>query len=193
MSVFEKHQKGFGVVGIVLVVLVACIIATAGTVLYKHSHKGTNKSDSTTTSATTSQSPVTSTAQPTQTAQQYLVIKEWGIKLPYSGSAVLTYSLSADSNTASIASSVLASEDAACTSKGAGVIERFKPTDSASVYGDTTVADAAKQSPGTYAFVNGYYYLFVHSQSSCGDAVSAADQNQANDNVKSALAQATAN
>jgi len=77
-------------------------------------------------------------------------------------------------------------KDAGCTSSGAGIIERFAPSDTVSPYGGTTVQQDAQQHPGTYVYVGDYYYLFVHSQAACG-SVSAADENQANEAVKASL------
>jgi len=131
--------------------------------------------------------------QQTNTPQQApatanLAIKEWNVTAPNSSSDSFTYSMSPDMKSLTVASKKLASKDAQCASRGAGVILRFAPTDNASPYGTgPTVQQYAQQNPGTYAYVGGYYYLFQPSQAACG-SVSASDQTQANNTVKGMLA-----
>jgi hypothetical protein len=122
-------------------------------------------------------------------AATYFTIKEWGVKAIYSGTDTFTYTLSGDGKLATVISKHLASEDSGCASFGAGQIKRLVGTDGAYADGDgPSVAEYAQQNPGLYVKVGDYYYQFVHDQAECG-SVSVTDQNQANDQVKSLIAQ----
>ncbi len=181
-------QSGFGSLMVVIAILVVAVLAVSGFEVYQH-HKSvpTKKAAATTSTQTTGQPASTTTTQPALATTTYLDIKEWGVKAPNGSSDTFTYTLSPDNKSVTIASKLLASKDAGCTNGGAGVIERFAPSDYASAYGSTTVQQDAQQNPGTYVYIGGYYYLFRHAQSACG-SVSVADQNQANDAVKAMLA-----
>lgn len=189
----RTNESGFGAIGIISLGVVFVIIAAAGTMVYKQHMSVHTKSSAhvnnvaAANSGQTTTSPAsTPAAQPPQNATAYLDIKEWHVKASYSGNDTFTYNLSQDKKGATVASKLLANKDAGCTSSGAGIIERFAPSDTVSPYGGTTVQQDAQQHPGTYVYVGDYYYLFVHSQAACG-SVSAADENQANEAVKASL------
>ncbi len=186
------NQGGYGNLRIIVACFIVAIVGISGVFFINHSHKAVARNSTLqTASQTTTPSDNTTSSQPVQGAQKYLVIKEWGVQLPYSSSDTFSYAVTAGGQSVTVGSAALASKDLTCATKGAGVIERFTPTDSASVYGGQTVADSAKQNPGQYAYINGYYYLFVPSQSACGSAISASDQGQANNVIKASLINVT--
>lgn len=143
--------------------------------------------------AATSPSQTPATQQQTGAPQQApatanLTIKEWNVTSPNNSSDSFTYNMSPDMKSLSVVSKKLASEDVQCAKRGAGVVLRFAPTDYVSPYGTgPTVQQYTQQNPGTYAYVGGYYYLFQPSQAACG-SVSANDQAEANNDVKTMLA-----
>jgi len=119
------------------------------------------------------------------TATQYLTIKEWGVRAPYSGSLKLSYKMSPDKRTATFSSDQLTALSSDCVGYG-GAIVRYLPTDYASVYQQgPTVEQTATQTPSLYKHVGNYYYIFRHAQSGCGNVDStAATASQTNDAVK---------
>ncbi|HSX07568.1 MAG TPA: hypothetical protein VLG11_01610 [Candidatus Saccharimonadales bacterium] len=181
----KVNDRGFGAVEAVVIVLVVVLIAAAGWFVYKHNQKkpATNTTKTTTSSNTsTSKSPpATGTTTP---SVNYYTIKEWGVKAPYSGQDTLTYTLKDNNGAAVFVSKKLASEDSGCATFGAGQISRYLGTDVANEDGTLTIEQNAKANPGLYTHIGNYYYQFVHDQSQCGNAP-IADQNQANDTVKS--------
>lgn len=177
------------------VIIAAIILAAIGYGAYRVGYSQPQQLASNSEQANTQPAASDNTAPPqsVQPAQQYLVIKEWGVKASYaSNSDILTYHLSTNKNIALVGSQLLTSKYPDCRDGGAGMIQRFSPTDSAYIGSETTVEQDSEQHTGRYVFVNGYYYEFIHDQAQCGSA-SVADQNQANNLTKSALAKLQAN
>jgi hypothetical protein len=122
----------------------------------------------------------------TQT-QQYLTIKEWGVKLPYSGSDTFTYQLKpgTDSDGVQIISQNL-SETYGCKNYGAGSLARYMSGDAVVDPSGDTAAQLYAAHSGTIVKLDNYYYLFVHDQAQCNDAAVKL-QSTANDTIKSGL------
>lgn len=86
-----KSQKGFSPVVIVLLIALVGIVGATGWYVYSNNKK-TNESLSNTQKAAnstvdsskkaTATAKPTTTPTPTQSSQKYLVIKEWGVKIP---------------------------------------------------------------------------------------------------------------
>lgn len=122
----------------------------------------------------------------TGSSQQYLDIKEWGIKLPYGGTDTFTYEFPDDNNQSGV--QVISTKLAAtynCTDFGAGNIERLKAGDTADAAGDTASLLYASGN-ATMAKLGDYYYLFAPDQAECGNAPLAAQQ-AASNTIKAAL------
>ena len=81
MKSFRTNQKGFGLVEILVVFLVIAAISAIGFVFYNSNHSSKAETDKSATTDVTPQSTKTDTTQTAQGAQQYLVIKEWGVQL----------------------------------------------------------------------------------------------------------------
>lgn len=183
----KVNDRGFSAVEAVIVVVVVVAIAAAGWFVYKHNQKKPATSTTKTTASTSQSSstgkstPATGTTTPTAT---YYTIKEWGVKAPYSGQDTFTYTLKDNNAAAVFVSKKLAGEDSGCTTFGAGQISRYLGTGMANQEGTLTIEQNAKVNPGLYTHIGNYYYQFIHDQSQCGKAP-IADQNQANDTVKS--------
>ncbi len=126
-----------------------------------------------------------------QTTTQYLTIKEWGVRAPYSGSLKLSDTMSSDRRTATFSSEQLTALSSACTGRG-GFIIRWASTDQVSEGPPDANTPTAEQAfadkdPSTvpYAHIGNYYYTFAHDQAACGDlTTTAALQSQTNDAVK---------
>lgn len=124
----------------------------------------------------------TGTAQP-----KYLVIKEWGVKIPYTGDDTFTYQLKAVSNGSGIqVSSEQLATKYGCVNYGAGSVTRLRGNEVADPNGDTA-AQLQSAQPDIVTKLGNYYYLFVHDQSECSDTAAAGFQSKANDTIKSSL------
>lgn len=128
-----------------------------------------------------SQNTPVKTSPASDSLQKYLTIKEWGIRIPYSGADTFSYHI--DPSYPGVASIISAnlSKNYNCTDSGAGMILQFAPSDGSSPSGDgPTVKEYEAQHPGTYKIIGDNYYLVTHDQSSCSESVTADAQNQAN-------------
>ena len=79
----RDRQSGFSATVILLAVLVVAVVAVAGFAVFQH-----NRTKVSNAAASTNQStnPLTKTQQPTNTSPaptvSYLIVKEWGVKVP---------------------------------------------------------------------------------------------------------------
>ena len=178
-----RNQSGFGHVELLLTIIVVAVIAVAGLAVYQHR---AHKPSSATSVISTASSQMT-----TQPATQYLTIKEWGIRVPYSGSLKLSYTMSSDDKSAYFSSDQLTALSSDCTGRG-GAIIRWASTDQISegppdASTPTATKFFADKDPSTfpYAHIGNYYFMFAHAQSGCGDInTTAALQSQTNNAVK---------
>ncbi len=124
-----------------------------------------------------------------QPTVHYLDIKEWGVRVPYSGSLILSYKI--DGRYAYFSSAQLTDLSSDCVGRG-GAIVRWASTDQVSegppdASSPTAATYFAGKDPSTipYAHIGNYYYMFAHDQAACGDlTTTAALQSQTNDAVK---------
>ncbi len=174
----KKHnQNGFGLIGSLIVVMVLAVIAFGG---YYAWHTHHTAKPTTTTKLST---PASNSSSAPASTQNYLTIKEWGVRAPYSRSLNLQYGLSNDKASASVTSSQLLAADAQCTRGGA--ILRALPTDPVSPAGTAAKDLATQVGSSGYAYIGGYYYFFLHDQAACSDKDAATTlQTQNNDAVK---------
>lgn len=181
---FKKDERGFSLVEGLLIIIALALVVFVGYYVW-HNQKNTKASN-------TSANAVQSNKKSTTTSQKYVTIKEWGVKAPYSGNLNLDYTISSDKKEASFTSTELVGLDSTCEPAYGGGIQRFAPNEDAAEGpgGGLTAAQRAEQADkGTYAFINGYYYFFVHAQSACPGATSSAAQefalqSQTNEDVK---------
>jgi hypothetical protein len=87
----KRNQKGFGLVGVLAVVLAVGIIGAGGWLVYKNHNKKSVASDTSVSSQTSSKQTLSNSSQTQQTATQYLDIKEWGVKIPLSSQIADAY------------------------------------------------------------------------------------------------------
>lgn len=78
----KLNQKGFGFTELLIIVVVLAVVVTAGVIVYKHGKHYSSKDGATTTAQTSPKSTESRNLQTAQHAQQYLVIKEWGVQIP---------------------------------------------------------------------------------------------------------------
>jgi len=183
-----SNQSGFNIVEAIVVVAVVGVIGAAGWFAVLHNKaKPTNAAAGTGNHATTQQSNTTPTPPPSTT--NYLVIKEWNVRVPYSGSLKLTYTMSSDDRTAYFSSDQLTALSSDCIGEGGRVV-RYASTDKVSEGPADANTPTAQQAfanadPSTHGHVADYYYVFGHAQSGCGDvSTTAALQAQTNDAVQ---------
>ena len=226
----KKNENGFSLVEILIVIAVVIVIGTAGFLAYKHSHKSTvatksdsaskvvsvtkipasksaNPSGSATTQTNSSQSNNNLTTGPdpkkslTDASGGYLVISEWGVKIPETDGLTFDYYPVADTGTgsntyASLSSTQLDQSDPNCLSNSqtgggsGGVLQRYAP--SQQVYdegGDST--GQASQVFASQTQIGGYYYEFEQPQETCQQ--NSSDNASIYSNTVSALKSGVAN
>jgi hypothetical protein len=172
MRKLKDNQKGFSAIEFIMVFVIIVLIGAVGYFVYKNHHEPVK--------VVTVTKTVAAPAKTTNSAN-YLVIKEWGVKIiltsPISNA---TYQLVTNNQylkpSAFLSTSTLdASAD--CTSyytQGATAndpkptfqfIERFSLSDTTSLSEGgpmITALQAAQQSPSTYIRVGSYVYTFGH-------------------------------
>ncbi len=199
MNKSNVKWRGFGTVETIVIALVVVVIAGAGVVLYKNNHKNSNTSynkgltDSQIAESTKLQTDNTKdmTVQPAQTVTGYVVIKEWGVEAPYSGSLTLGYTMNSSDTVATFSSDQLTATSSACTGRG-GSIERWASTDKVTAYPSDPSAPTAAQAfasaaASTYAHIGNYYYAFEHDQAACGDPTTTSSLYSQTNNAVQAL------
>lgn len=183
-----KDQRGVALV--LELVLVAVVLAAAGLGVYAAMHHKATPPVSASPTTAKSNSP-----KPTPEPTHYFTITQWGIRAPYDGSDMYTYSIVNDTwgSMATVISGNLAAKYAGCKTYGAGQIKRLAPTTIASraltTDSNLTVEQYAQQNPSLgFKHVGNYYYLFMHDQAACQDNDVADEQNSANDSVRGLVA-----
>jgi hypothetical protein len=163
---------------------------TIGNYYYGYT-SGTKKTCAPATTLQSIDSAFAAAAKGIVAATQYLDIKEWGIRAPYSGSLKLTYTMSAENKSATFSSDQLTALTTDCTGRGGSII-RWASTDQVSEgppdANTPTAAEAfAGKDPSAvpYAHIGNYYFTFAHAQSGCGNIDSTTTiQSQTNNAVK---------
>lgn len=179
----NKKQSGFAVLESLLILIIITVIGGVGWYAVHTKHQ---------TDKILAQSEKTSQSTPVNSknsAQKYLNIKEWSVRVPYSGSDTYTYRYdSAHPDSLEIQSGELA-DKYNCSEEGAGIMGRFLPTDQIGlgVDGDPTAQQYAKDNPGTYFKVGDYYYSWTHDQAPCSETVTPAAQNEVSSAFQSAV------
>ena len=162
MGKMNKNQSGFSAVEALLILIIVGILGFTGYFVW-HAKQSADKSltpnNSTTPvikkKTTTNQTqPTTSTSQTSQ--QQYLAIKEWGVKIPLASSISTAY-YSYDSSTGLVRLS----------------LDKYKGTNCAAEQGQlyaisrSTDASGGGANSGTGVKIGSYYYFPVHPQTGC--------------------------
>jgi hypothetical protein len=163
-----RNQAGFGILPVLLIVLVIAALVGVGLLVYqRHKPNGTKNSAATGSTQSTGQQQSTTSKQPQQTA--YLDIKEWGVKLPLSGTIKdAYYSVGGNVGTDGLPNTIWlgltslnssgcnASNDDSPSFKPLGAIVRVLPTD----HDPGTGKQYIQQDPNG-ATINGYYYGYA--------------------------------
>lgn len=170
----KTNQKGFSAVEIILVVAVVGLIGAVGWLVYDRQQGNTNAKTETSEPAKAAASNTSQKEDANNTPEdqaKYLVIKEWGVKLPQGDSASLSYVVK-DTNTVSIRSAELDKVSAnGCNTNSVTVVrgtanevvpssvdDPNNPTFMA-VYNETTINDSDLSARSIKAKVGDYYYL----------------------------------
>lgn len=181
MKYLSNERGAFSVLAAILVVV---LVAVVGVAVYNMNKSHQKAAETASTSPSPSTSPVTSTsptatATPTPTASGYLVVSQWGVKLPASGVlANLQYSIV--NGYVMFYTSELYPKYPACGPGGIGSLSRL--TKGASNEPVNTAISA-----GT---INGYDYFYSEAQQPCvqGASTTSADE-QLETNQQNALIQ----
>lgn len=159
----RHNQNGFGAVEGLLIIVIVGLLGFVGWYVW-HSKNQADKNLSNASNAS-----IVST--PTSNSQQYLTIKEWGVKAKLSDPIKdATYTI-AGKNAWLSTKKLDANQQCKAYNSDSGFpsfqsIERLAPTDGAP--GDYTEANALKVSqdaqdnPTKYEHIDNYYYYFLH-------------------------------
>jgi hypothetical protein len=169
MSLKALNKKGFAAVEALLIVIILAIIGGTGYYVYQANNKATNTQNNAHIDAESAVVHKT----------QYVTLKEWDVRAPYSGKLHLSYTVK--SETAGVAfaaftSSELAKQGGLCASSSnyGGTITRYpadaKMLDNAGEALDQTAsAYAATLDKTDYARVGDYYFFYTSPQAPCSD------------------------
>lgn len=164
-------RKQAGSVTVVLVIA-ACIIVMGalGWVYYQSSTKKNADTSATQTTTTTTEPSTTesTTTESTTTDSDFLVVTEWGIKLPLStNNATAVYKVNS-ANRITLSTTAMTQKSQDCSVDGGapiggGIVRGMK--DDTLPNSDTTFGShgAAKQ-------IGDYYYVYVNTQATCMDS-----------------------
>lgn len=183
----SKREAGVSIVKLVLLLVVVVSVGAVGWYVYNLHHTTTAKSDTiSSTAKPVTSSPTTKATAYSRSSTDYLTIKEWGVRVPYSGTDTLEYSIAMDnSNLVWLNSKHLASADQNCeivaNSGNAGSVSRYLPSDNISQEGspaETVQAflnqdfAASNSQPPDFAKVGNYYYVYSASGLGCDTTAS---------------------
>lgn len=175
-------QKGFSALDIILGIALVAVIGVAVYFAYQNAQNKTSSTAAPKPSSSQSQTPTTS---PSPSAG-YLVITQWGVKLPASGILANVHYKIADASanwyssegSAEFYSSELYPKYTACGPGGLGGLSRV------AVASDTGTVNAIKA--GT---INGYNYYYVAAQQPCVQNSSAPTDEKLEEDQHNALIQ----
>lgn len=168
-----KNNNGFGAIEALLILVVVGIVGFTGWFVY-HSKQVADKTLAQTGNSSTVQlpkKPATKTPAPVTAAPtKYLVIKEWGVKIPLTkGIADAVYAIRVfnGGQSADLSTSSLTALDRACGVGG---------TPPGGIARQTAAAHAANQTKNDLVFypvysnkLGNYYYQYSHAQSACSN------------------------
>ncbi len=181
----RHKQNGFAVVESILIILIIAMITGIGWYVWRSKQKTEQTLNDASRSLSSSPSKAAKKDTHSTIAQtkQYLVIKEWNVRIPYGVDDAYSYRIptGAGDNLIEVISKKLA-DTYGCTTYGAGEISRSLPSAPALPTQDQpTVKEYASQHPEMYKVLGSYYYKFIHDQALCSDSTSAsAAQNDSN-------------
>jgi hypothetical protein len=185
MSIKPLTQKGFAALGGLLILIILVIVGGTGYYVYKAANKSTDNINNANLATQSSQAKSKKKAPKKATpAQNYLTIKEWGVRGKLDSTVTAQYALANDTNQvwANLSSDQLVAADPQCsvTRQAGGTITRAKSADHLySQAGDDlgkTIQQAVND--GTLKKskkVGDYYYWLDRGQAACSDSQTATD------------------
>ncbi|HSX32922.1 MAG TPA: hypothetical protein VLF91_01145 [Candidatus Saccharimonadales bacterium] len=159
MSILPKAEKGFSLVGLLVIIVAIGVLGVVGWHVFdnrnKHGSRATNATDA------------ANTTDPTQTISTYFTIREWGVRAPYNGALALQYVIS-DPHSAALSSAQLAAGGPAVCSDvsaaEAGILGRYLPGDTnlgPKIPANETAQQYIDQNSRVpHAQVGGYIYIY---------------------------------
>jgi hypothetical protein len=155
----SKNQNGFSAIEAILILVILGIIGVTGYFVW-HAKQSTDKSLTPNASTTPSYKKSNKSTNPTPTTtttpqQQYLVIKEWSVKIPLSSTISATY-YSYDSNTDFVRVS----------------LDKYKGTNCATDQGQLYGISRSTNASSSGVKIGNYYYSPVHPQTGCDGTTS---------------------
>lgn len=155
----SKDQRGFTLLEVLIVLLVVVAAAATGYFVWHEDHNNSKPTPA-------AFGGYARHTQYSSLPQKSLVIKEWGVKLPYRSSDTLSYEVTGDA--ASIISASLAAKYSGCKVSGAGQILRYTANEGTTTTGGgQTASAAATANPHAWAHIGSYYYTFAHDDTKC--------------------------
>lgn len=197
MSYRQLDRQGFAAIETLLVLVIVAMVGGTGYYVYNANSKATDAQNAAHTAVNTA-APHTKKkgVEAAKPKLKYLTIKEWGVRIPYTGSDTYSYKLDNGGVSIEVISADLAARYG-CKDFGAGIIARFKPDEAVYPDGGTTAAQSAASDPASWGHVGDYYYGYQHDQAACASAdkvsdASAKAQNAANQAVSALVSKAEA-
>jgi Tfp pilus assembly protein PilV len=182
MSHTPTNQKGFAALEALLIAIILAIIGGTGYYVYQANNKSTDTQNAAQVAANSAVKHKKGAAKKPAAAQQYLTIKEWGVRGKLDSSVTPEYAITSDANQtwARLSSDQLIAADPQCSvaNSAGGIINRAKADDHAYNQAGDDLGITIKQEidNGTlknYKKVGVYYYWLDPGQAACGAAAAA--------------------
>ncbi len=179
----KSSQSGFGILELLLIVLMAGIIGGTGYYVWR-SYNQTNNSLKAVASSTnqlikrkTTSSTTATTVKPVATAStdQYLVIKEWGVRMKLSPELADAYYAFAPNETTSayLSTKSLVAVAPSCAPLATSIGAIYRQTEAE--YQAASQASSGDNPPGNIK-IGKYHYGFLGTQAGCFDSSNTAAQ-----------------
>jgi hypothetical protein len=157
----KLNHRGFSLIEGLLLVIALCLIVFVGYYVWHSQHTANSTLDQANQASQSSPSG----SQPAST-QKYLIIKEWGVKLPLTNATKDAYYVFLSNNTSSAYLSLrsLADTECAADQTSIGAVFRYLPGDTdpqSNQQYSTIYSDGVK--------VGDYYYRYSSPQAGCSD------------------------
>jgi hypothetical protein len=167
----KRDQKGFAVLETILILVVVAIIGGAGYYVW-HTRQLANDAYSKTTPALTHSASANSTSK--KSDKDFLVIKEWGVKLPLNPNIEDAYYRYDSRDNGYVYLSLLSLkniDDCAVDKTAIGAITRYDSDDVNPISGEKYTAEYRDTEP-----VGRYYFLYGTAQATCSESQEALDK-----------------
>ena len=166
----NKRQSGFALIEGLLIILILAIIGFGGYYVW-HTQKQTDKTLD--TAAATSQKAASTSAQ--ASTQKYLLIKEWGVKVPLTSADQDAYYVIKPDRPDTAYLSLMKYQATECSADNTsiGAYFRFTKDQTDDLNGNTLLSENPNASK-----VGNFYFGSIHAQAACSTTSDSAEPSQ---------------